>query len=549
MKKIIFIAPHLSTGGMPQYLTKQIEEVIKEYEVYVIEWSDITGGLYVVQKNKIRNMIGNRLITLDHDKFNIINIIDDIKADIIHFHEIPHTFVENTLLNKLYNEDRTYNIVVTTHSSTTVPESIEYTADKYVLVSEWSKDIFENYFKNEIPLDIWEYPIENYQFDKLEAKKELNLDPSYKHVLNVGLFTRGKNQGELFELAKTFLNEKVLFHFVGNQAINFKDYWGDIMVKKPSNCIIHGERSDVDLFYKACDVFYFTSNFELNPLAVKEALSFGLPTFIKKLHTFKNSYDGKVTYISSDINKNREQLVNALGGVETKSYFSGFDWGNEEPHLNFKETMIKEFVIDKIYEKKFSVEEGDIVVDIGASIGPFAYSILEKNPKHIYCLEPSDMEFNTLLKNTNGKQVTCIKKGISKYDDQELESEYIFGHEMQTMQTITLQRLMDDYNLDRIDFLKIDCEGGEYDIFSFENEDLIFEKISKISGEFHLGTTLMKQKFKEFRNTYLTQFENFDVYSVDGVDIKWDLWNDHFIEYYTEVIIHIDNRNEKNGNL
>jgi FkbM family methyltransferase len=241
--------------------------------------------------------------------------------------------------------------------------------------------------------------------------------------------------------------------------------------------------------------------------------------------------------------------LSKYGGVETKLYFSGFDWGNEEPHLNFKETMIKEFVIDKIYEKKFSVEEGDIVVDIGASIGPFAYSILEKNPKHIYCLEPSDMEFNTLLKNTNGKQVTCIKKGISKYDDQELESEYIFGHEMQTMQTITLQRLMDDYNLDRIDFLKIDCEGGEYDIFSFENEDLIFEKISKISGEFHLGTTLMKQKFKEFRNTYLTQFENFDVYSVDGVDIKWDLWNDHFIEYYTEVIIHIDNRNGKNGNL
>jgi hypothetical protein len=29
---------------------------------------------------------------------------------------------------------------------------------------------------------------------------------------------------------------------------------------------------------------------------------------------------------------------------------------------------------------------------------------------------------------------------------------------------------------------------------------------------------------------------------VDGVDIKWDLWNEHFIEYYTEVIIYIDNR-------
>jgi len=30
--------------------------------------------------------------------------------------------------------------------------------------------------------------------------------------------------------------------------------------------------------------------------------------------------------------------------------------------------------------------------------------------------------------------------------------------------------------------------------------------------------------------------------SVDNVDIKWDLWNDHFIEYYKQIIIHIDNR-------
>jgi len=29
---------------------------------------------------------------------------------------------------------------------------------------------------------------------------------------------------------------------------------------------------------------------------------------------------------------------------------------------------------------------------------------------------------------------------------------------------------------------------------------------------------------------------------VDGVDIKWDLWNEHFLDYYCEVIIYIDNR-------
>ena len=27
----------------------------------------------------------------------------------------------------------------------------------------------------------------------------------------------------------------------------------------------------------------------------------------------------------------------------------------------------------------------------------------------------------------------------------------------------------------------------------------------------------------------------------DGVNIKWDLWNEHFIEYYQEVILYIKN--------
>jgi hypothetical protein len=30
---------------------------------------------------------------------------------------------------------------------------------------------------------------------------------------------------------------------------------------------------------------------------------------------------------------------------------------------------------------------------------------------------------------------------------------------------------------------------------------------------------------------------------VDGVDIKWDLWNEHFINYYEQIIVYIDNRN------
>ena len=51
MEKILFIAPHLSTGGLPpQYLVKKIELLKGEFEIYLIEYNNSTGGKLVIQK-------------------------------------------------------------------------------------------------------------------------------------------------------------------------------------------------------------------------------------------------------------------------------------------------------------------------------------------------------------------------------------------------------------------------------------------------------------------------------------------------------------------
>jgi FkbM family methyltransferase len=224
--------------------------------------------------------------------------------------------------------------------------------------------------------------------------------------------------------------------------------------------------------------------------------------------------------------------------IKEKRDFLDFNWG-EEPHESFKEFITKETLIDRIYEKFMVVEEGDVVVDIGASIGPFTYSILDRNPKHVYCLEPDNKEYETLLKNVEGEPVTCIMAGISTHDENVENSDYLY-FKGGNMNTITLKTLFETNNLEKIDFLKTDCEGGEYSMFTKENYDLI-SKIRKISGEWHLGGVL-KEEFRKFRDEYLINHKNYEVYSIDGVNIKWDLYNEHFLDYYTEVIIHIDNR-------
>jgi len=215
--------------------------------------------------------------------------------------------------------------------------------------------------------------------------------------------------------------------------------------------------------------------------------------------------------------------------------------GSQIPLSHYhKKCIIQEIFKDKLYEKCFEVNKDDLVVDVGASLGPFTYSILHKNPKHVYCFEPSIREFKTLNKNLRGYPVTTINKGISNINST-IKSDMLFCGEYE-MEAITFKTFIENYSIDQIDFLKTDCEGGEYDIFNEENIDFILNNVKKIAGEWHLRTPEHKNKFIEFRDVFLRLFKKYEIYSLDGVNIKWDLWNEHFLEYYTEIIIYIDNR-------
>jgi len=218
-----------------------------------------------------------------------------------------------------------------------------------------------------------------------------------------------------------------------------------------------------------------------------------------------------------------------------------FDWGTSSEW--FFKTINKEIFTEKIYEKFFEVEKNDIVFDVGASIGPFTYSILHKEPKKVICFEPSPEEFPTLLKNTMQGNVYCINKGISNVVGEQYFDE-LFGqiNSKGFAYGTTFNQVIDDFNLKKIDFIKTDCEGGEYDIFNIENLSWIKSNVKKIVGEWHLDNEEKKEKFRIFRDVYLRVFNKHEIYSVDGINIKWDLWNENFIEYYKHIIIYIDNR-------
>lgn len=284
--RIMFLAPHLSTGGMPQFLLKRIQ-TLKNYtdvDIFVVEYQ-CHGLDFVVQRNQIMNIVP--VHTLYEDKMELFQIIQQFNPDIIHIDDMSER-MDREMITKLYSDDRKYRIVETCHDVSFVPETKMFTPDAYAFCSPYHLDTFANLdgYKQVI-----EYPIDYNHVSKAEqiaAQIELGMSRRQHHVVNIGLWTKGKNQGEGIEAARQMPD--VEFHFVGNQAGNFQDYWLPLMDNVPSNVTIWGERDDTDVFMKAADLFMFNSTWECNPLVLREAISYGKPILARNLPQYKNMF-------------------------------------------------------------------------------------------------------------------------------------------------------------------------------------------------------------------------------------------------------------------
>ena len=195
---------------------------------------------------------------------------------------------------------------------------------------------------------------------------------------------------------------------------------------------------------------------------------------------------------------------------------------NRTPIVNGKPIYFKSYLRDKIfqtiteifynedYRNDFvQIDTNDIVVDIGANIGIFSIWALQFSPEKIIAVEPEQTTFNYLQENTKDfNNITIIKKGISDKEgtvelttteqsranylsindnilDKNIRTVYDADLISQMVETTTISNLIKENNLERIDFLKVDCEGGELDLFRTIDKKYLRNNIKKISVEFH----------------------------------------------------------------
>lgn len=312
MKKLLIISPHFSTGGAPQVTLNKVELLKDHFDIMVVEYSFLAWN-YVVQRNKVIDILGKNFISLGEDKLSgIKDVIQGFRPDVISMEEFPEMFMDDVVTEYIYNNDNeSYKIVETTHDSSFDPKHKRWLPDEFVFVSSYNSF---KYIDMPVPMQVIEYPVD------IEFK-EPSKDKT-KHVSIVGLWTQRKNQGYAIELARELTEYDIKFHFYGNQAGNFESYWKPLMENLPDNCIIEGEVSDVTERVKNSDLFLFPSkgdrgNKELNPIAIKEALKYPeVPKLMYNLDVYCNKYSHSnypdVFYLTGDVQNDVATVIDLL---------------------------------------------------------------------------------------------------------------------------------------------------------------------------------------------------------------------------------------------
>lgn len=167
-----------------------------------------------------------------------------------------------------------------------------------------------------------------------------------------------------------------------------------------------------------------------------------------------------------------------------------------DPHS--RRPMVEIWIFQDYTPPGFEINKQDVVVDIGAHIGSFSiYAALLAKQGKIYAYEPTPENFRLLKHNLKLNQINNIvtfnlivfagkgRKRIYLTDSSGTSS--VFGRQGQkfhTVKAVGLKDIFDDNNLRKINFLKIDCEGSEYDIL-FNTPKKYLDRIDKIAMEYH----------------------------------------------------------------
>lgn len=204
------------------------------------------------------------------------------------------------------------------------------------------------------------------------------------------------------------------------------------------------------------------------------------------------------------------QLITDLKNLLTgkKLIFERFCHANNLA-LNYKTNhnefdVLRSIFEDREYSDYFPFYRKVTIIDIGAHFGYFSI-FADKNTDPdslIIAIEPGKSNFSSLVNNIQDNALTNIKSlnyavsgksgpvklHLGRSLNHSIVENYILNQnqsdDYELVEAKTLEEIVLENKLGKVDFLKMDCEGAEYSILE-NTPGYIYDRITTISMEFH----------------------------------------------------------------
>lgn len=148
---------------------------------------------------------------------------------------------------------------------------------------------------------------------------------------------------------------------------------------------------------------------------------------------------------------------------------------------------------DNTLRLDYNLNSNSLVFDVGGYKGDFANAIYEKYRCNIFIFEPVEVYYNRLKQRfiTNEK-IKVFNFGLSNRDHELLislncdgSSVYGLSKDKEKIELRCVANFINENNIGSIDLMKINIEGGEFDVLPKLIETSLIDKIYNLQVQFH----------------------------------------------------------------
>lgn len=149
---------------------------------------------------------------------------------------------------------------------------------------------------------------------------------------------------------------------------------------------------------------------------------------------------------------------------------------------------------DETLRLDYPLNTDSVVFDVGGYLGDYADAIHKKFGCRVYVFEPVPMFYEECVKRfNNNPSITCFNYGLSsvsgwfemRLDDNGSSFKTIEGGTLQQAQIRAISEVISDLDINKIDLIKINIEGGEFDLLPAIIDSGLINRIKYVQVQFH----------------------------------------------------------------